>query len=70
MLGEPDSWHALMTTLTDVTIAFLQSQVDAGVDAIQVFDSWAGTLSWRTTGSYVRHTAAGCFPRWPAPACR
>ncbi|MEO3757558.1 uroporphyrinogen decarboxylase [Mycobacterium sp. B14F4] len=45
MLGEPDTWHALMTALTDVTIAFLRTQVDAGVDAIQVFDSWAGTLS-------------------------
>jgi len=45
MLGEPDTWHALMATLADITIAFLQTQVDAGVDAIQMFDSWAGTLS-------------------------
>jgi uroporphyrinogen decarboxylase len=45
MLGAPDTWHALMTRLTDLTIAFLQTQVDAGVDAIQMFDSWAGTLS-------------------------
>ena len=30
MLGEPETWHALMTTLTDVTIAFLQAQVDGG----------------------------------------
>ncbi|MGX9791096.1 uroporphyrinogen decarboxylase [Mycobacterium sp. MMS18-G62] len=58
MLGEPDTWHALMTTLTDVTIAFLQTQVAAGVDAIQVFDSWAGTLSladYRT--SVLPHSA-------------
>ncbi|WP_059022346.1 uroporphyrinogen decarboxylase [Mycobacterium sp. M26] len=45
MLGEPDTWHALMGVLTDLTIAFLTVQLDAGVDAIQVFDSWAGTLS-------------------------
>ena len=45
MLGEPETWHCLMTTLTDVTIAFLRIQVAAGVDAIQMFDSWAGTLS-------------------------
>ncbi len=45
MLGEPATWHALMTTLTDLTIAYLQVQIDAGVDAVQVFDSWAGTLS-------------------------
>ena len=42
-----------MTTLTDVTIAFLQTQVAAGVDAIQVFDSWAGTLSLADYRSYV-----------------
>jgi uroporphyrinogen decarboxylase len=53
MLGEPDTWHALMTTLTDVTISFLQIQIAAGVDAIQVFDSWAGTLSLADYRSYV-----------------
>jgi uroporphyrinogen decarboxylase len=53
MLGEPETWHALMTALTDVTIAFLQTQVAAGVDAIQVFDSWAGTLSLADYRSYV-----------------
>jgi uroporphyrinogen decarboxylase len=45
MLGAPDTWHALMTALTDVTTAFLRVQLEAGVDAVQMFDSWAGTLS-------------------------
>lgn len=53
MLGESDIWHALMTALTDVTIAFLQTQVSAGVDAIQLFDSWAGTLSLADYRTYV-----------------
>jgi uroporphyrinogen decarboxylase len=53
MLGEPQTWHALMTALTDATIAFLQIQLDAGVDAIQVFDSWAGTLSLADYRSFV-----------------
>ncbi|MGV0742402.1 uroporphyrinogen decarboxylase [Mycolicibacterium sp. XJ870] len=53
MLGEPATWHALMTALTDLTIAFLQAQVDAGVDALQVFDSWAGTLSLADYRDYV-----------------
>jgi uroporphyrinogen decarboxylase len=53
MLGEPATWHTLMTTLTDVTIAFLRAQLDAGVDAIQLFDSWAGTLSLADYRSYV-----------------
>ena len=45
MLAEPATWHALMAALTDITIEFLRVQVAAGVDAIQMFDSWAGTLS-------------------------
>lgn len=38
----PDDAHALMRTLTDATIGYLNHQIDAGVDAIQLFDSWAG----------------------------
>lgn len=53
MLGEPGTWHALMAALTDVTIAFLQAQLDAGVDAIQLFDSWAGTLSLAAYREFV-----------------
>ncbi len=53
MLGEPATWHALMTALTDITIGFLQVQVAAGVDAIQLFDSWAGTLSLADYRQYV-----------------
>jgi uroporphyrinogen decarboxylase len=53
MLAEPTSWHALMSKLTDLTIAFLHGQIDAGVDAIQVFDSWAGTLSLADYRQYV-----------------
>lgn len=45
LLGDPQTWHALMTALTDITIAFLRAQLDAGVDALQLFDSWAGALS-------------------------
>jgi uroporphyrinogen decarboxylase len=58
MLAEPQTWDALMTALTDITIAFLQVQVDAGVDALQVFDSWAGTLSLADYRTFVLpHTA-------------
>lgn len=53
MLAEPDSWHALMEKLTDLTIDFLRVQLAAGVDAIQVFDSWAGALSLSDYRSYV-----------------
>ena len=53
MLAEPSTWHALMEALTELTIDFLRVQLDAGVDAIQLFDSWAGTLSLADYRSYV-----------------
>ncbi len=45
MYGNPPLWHALLERLTDITIAFLRAQVDAGVSAVQLFDSWAGALA-------------------------
>ncbi|KXK58228.1 uroporphyrinogen decarboxylase [Micromonospora rosaria] len=45
MYGDPDLWHALCDRLADVTLAFLRVQADAGVSAVQLFDSWAGALS-------------------------
>ncbi|MGH7750198.1 MAG: uroporphyrinogen decarboxylase, partial [Candidatus Dormibacteria bacterium] len=45
LYGEPLLWHQLMTTLTEVTIRYLRAQVAAGVQTVQLFDSWAGTLS-------------------------
>jgi uroporphyrinogen decarboxylase len=45
MLREPEVWSALMDRLTDGMIRYLQAQVSAGVDVIQVFDSWIGSLA-------------------------
>lgn len=61
MLGEPENWHALMTKLTDLTIDFLLLQLHAGVDAIQLFDSWAGTLSLADYRSHVLPHSARVF---------
>ena len=45
MFEQPRQYHALMRKLTDNTIRYLQQQTRAGVNAIQIFDSWAGILS-------------------------
>jgi uroporphyrinogen decarboxylase len=45
MYGEPAVWHALCERLAQVTLEFLRVQVEAGVSAVQLFDSWAGALS-------------------------
>jgi uroporphyrinogen decarboxylase len=42
---EPELAHSLLNKITDVTIAYLKQQVKAGADTVQVFDSWAGSLS-------------------------
>ena len=44
MYGHPDAWHRLMTKLTSVVSDYLIRQAEAGADALQVFDSWAGAL--------------------------
>jgi uroporphyrinogen decarboxylase len=45
MHGDPQLWHALLARLAAITAAFLRVQVDGGVSAVQLFDSWAGALS-------------------------
>jgi len=53
MRSAPDVWHGLMDRLVAITTAFLQAQVEAGVDVVQLFDSWAGALSLRDYRRYV-----------------
>ena len=45
MYGEPDAWHRLCGILAAAVADYLVAQVDAGAQAIQVFDSWVGALS-------------------------
>jgi uroporphyrinogen decarboxylase len=45
MHRQPRTWQELMDVLTDMTIRYLRAQIDAGVQALQLFDSWAGCLS-------------------------
>ena len=42
---QPIAAHTLLQKITDTTIAYLKAKVAAGVDAVQVFDSWGGMLS-------------------------
>jgi uroporphyrinogen decarboxylase len=45
MYGHPDAWHRLCDLLADIVSEYLNAQIDAGVDAVQVFDSWVGALN-------------------------
>jgi uroporphyrinogen decarboxylase len=44
MYTDPESWHRLAGLLADVVLDYLRAQVEAGVQALQVFDSWVGAL--------------------------
>lgn len=43
--NHPKKMHQLLSILTDQTIKYLKMQISAGVDALQIFDSWAGNFS-------------------------
>ena len=45
MYRQPKTWHALMGHLAGVTGQYLNAQIEAGVQALQLFDSWVGCLS-------------------------
>jgi uroporphyrinogen decarboxylase len=45
MYAEPEVWHGLMHKLTETFVRYLRSQVEAGADVVQLFDSWVGALS-------------------------
>lgn len=52
MRSDPATWDALLGRLAEVAAATLAAQVEAGASAVQLFDSWAGTLS---AADYRRH---------------
>lgn len=42
----PTSFHQLLDKITEATLAYVQLQIEAGVEAIQLFDSWAHVLGF------------------------
>jgi uroporphyrinogen decarboxylase len=52
MLGDPSAWRVLMEKLVDSIALYLNSQIAAGAQCVQLFDSWAGCLS---TTDYRTH---------------
>ncbi len=47
MFKEPKNFHALLDKIADTVILYLNAQIEAGAQIIQLFDSWAGELSAR-----------------------
>lgn len=61
MYSQPELWHRLMETLTDVTIRYLRGQVESGADVVQLFDSWLGLLDEASFRAYVQPYTARIF---------
>lgn len=53
MYSDPEAWHKLMDKISDVIIVYLNAQVEAGTDALQLFDSWVGCLGPDDYREYV-----------------
>jgi uroporphyrinogen decarboxylase len=45
MYGQPELWAQLVDRLAEITTGFLKVQIEAGASAVQLFDSWAGSLA-------------------------
>ncbi len=53
MVADPQTWHALMDKLARVVADYLVAQVEAGAQAVQLFDSWVGCLTPDDYREYV-----------------
>ena len=53
MYNQPAVWHELMEKLTDAMLNYLDMQVQAGAQAVQIFDSWVGNLSQPDYATYI-----------------
>jgi len=54
MYSQPAAWHALMDRLASMVISYLDAQIDAGAQVVQLFDSWVGGLGPADYGAYVQ----------------
>src|SRR5258708_807785 len=63
MYNEPKAWHALMEKLSDSLVRYLNGQIAAGAQAVQLFDSWVGCLSPNDYKQYVLPHTQSIFRR-------
>lgn len=57
LYDRPDLMHSLLDTVSQAVIVYLQAQIDAGAQAVMVFDTWGGNL---TTRDYQEFSLAYC----------
>ncbi|HET7726293.1 MAG TPA: uroporphyrinogen decarboxylase [Candidatus Limnocylindrales bacterium] len=67
MHGAPDVWHALLARIAAATTAYLRAQAAAGADVVQVFDTWAGSLTPDEYAAFVAPYARQVVAGAPVP---
>lgn len=67
MHTDPDAWHALAGWLARLSRRFLSAQHEAGAAAVQLFDSWAGSLSPSDYRTFVAPHSLAAVQDFPAP---
>ncbi len=63
MYNNSKAWHLLMKKLSEMIIVYLNAQIDAGAQALQLFDSWVGCLSESDYSEYVLPYSAEIFAK-------
>jgi uroporphyrinogen decarboxylase len=53
MYSQADAWKLLMEKLSELIIVYVESQMEAGIQAVQLFDSWVGCLSENDYKTFV-----------------
>ena len=66
MYGVPAAWHRFCELLADVVADYLIAQIEAGVDAVQLFDSWVGALNARDYREFILPHTRRIFERLAA----
>ena len=68
MYGAPAAWHRFCDLIADVIADYLTAQVEAGVDAVQLFDSWVGALNAADYREFILPHTRRIFERLAADA--
>ena len=66
MYTQGQAWHKLMEYITQNTVRYLLAQIEAGAQAVQIFDSWVGCLSSEDYREYVFPHMKNLFAQLPA----
>ena len=65
MYAQPASWHRLCGLFAESMTTYLRAQVEAGVQALQIFDSWAGALGRADYREFALPHTRRIFDGWP-----